>query len=179
MQFFRQTSQKCPEQTKVSNIICIIIVIVTIHSFISRMKLENSSFKSHLLWVHLYQTNIEISFHFLSYFWVWVDCRPKSQQIFIRTSSNSINKKDRMWWICWEPVKCGRNLPIICLMKKMLKNIWKMFSPWRAIMLFTFFLGTTWTALQTKFHTSDPPSRFLQITSQIFDKIYETKNSLS
>ena len=54
---------------------------------------ENSSFKSHFLQVHLFQTKIfEMHFRFLFYIWVRVDCRPTSQQIYKRTSSNLIRK---------------------------------------------------------------------------------------
>ena len=54
---------------------------------------ENSSFKSHFLQVHLFQTKIfEMHFRFLFCIWVRVDCRPTSQQIYKRTSSNLIRK---------------------------------------------------------------------------------------
>ena len=51
-------------------------------------------FKSHFLWVHLFQTEIfEMYFHFLLHIWVRVDCRPKSHQIYNRTRSNSFRKE--------------------------------------------------------------------------------------
>ena len=54
---------------------------------------ENSIFKSHFLQVYLFQTKIfEMHFRFLLYIWVRVDCRPTSQQIYKRTSSNLIRK---------------------------------------------------------------------------------------
>ena len=54
---------------------------------------ENSIFKSHFLQVYLFQTKIfEMHFRFLLHIWVRVDCRPTSQQIYKRTSSNLIRK---------------------------------------------------------------------------------------
>ena len=39
------------------------------------------------------QKHLKCTFAFFLHFWVQVDCRPISQQIYKRTSSNSIRKK--------------------------------------------------------------------------------------
>ena len=42
----------------------------------------------------MFQTKIfEVPFHFLLHIWVQVDCRPISQQVYERTSRNSIREK--------------------------------------------------------------------------------------
>ena len=62
--------------------------------------------------------------------------------------------------------------------KRYLEDICSMKGPSEKNAILNFFSWHDLTALHTKFHTSQtPPSRFLQITLQICDKIYETKYS--
>ena len=103
---------------------------------------------SHFLQVNLFQTKIfEVHFHFLLHIWVQVDCRPINQQKCKRTSTNWIRKTTG----CDEYLEGQLNVaqaktsPNIRLMKKMVKNIWKIFAPWRAgptkKLFWTFYLG--------------------------------------
>ena len=63
--------------------------------------------------------------------------------------------------------------------KTYMENICSMKGWSNKNVILNFFSRCNLTALHTKFNTRQtPPSRFLQITSQIFDKIFETKYSL-
>ena len=138
---------------------------------------------SHFLSVHLVQTKIfEVHFHFRLHISVQVDCRPLSQQIFERTSSNSIRKRqDVMNILRTSWTWLIKTSPNICLMEKMENNIWRYLLHeglvWQKSN-FNFLSRPDLTVLHAKFQICQAPFRFfLQITSQIFDKIYETKYS--
>ena len=91
-------------------------------------------------------------FRFLLYIWVRVDCRPTSKN-FAKYLFDDTDGK--------------RYLEDICSMKGWFdKNA-----------IGTFFSARpSWSAHKISYFPN-PPSRFLQITLQIFDKIYETKYS--
>ena len=107
---------------------------LTVHYAVSSVgdcQQENSSFKSHFLQVHLFQTKVfEMHFRFLLYIWVRVDCRPTSQQIYKRTSSNLIRKGTG----CDEYVEDQLNVASKNFAKYLFddtdgKDIWKIFAP--------------------------------------------------
>ena len=76
-------AQACKFFTDSNNALC---------CFLCR-KLSIGKFKFHCQ-LHLFQTKrFEMHFRFLLYIWVGVDCRPRSQQICKRTSSNLIRKR--------------------------------------------------------------------------------------
>ena len=132
----------------------------------------------------MFQTKIfEMHFRFLFCIWVRVDCRPTSQQIYKRTSSNLIRKGTG----CDEYVEDQLNVASKNFAKylfddtdgkRYLEDICSMKGWSGKDAILNFFSRHDLTALHTKFHTSQtPPSPFLQITLQICDKIYETKYS--
>ena len=77
---------------------------------------------------NLFQTTIfEMHFRFLLHIWVRVDGRPISQQIYNRTSSNSIRKETGCNKYVEDQLNVARkNLRLI---KKMVTNVWKILAP--------------------------------------------------
>jgi len=128
----------------------------------------------------LCQTKIfEMHFRFLLHFWVRVFCRPISQEIYTKTSSNSIRKRTGYNEYVEDQLNMARknlaNYPFDEKdSNKYLKDICSMngWSDKNAIL--SFFSRHNLTALHTKFHICQTTrSRFLQITSQKFDKLRE------
>ena len=106
-------------------------------------------------------------FRFLFYIWVRVDCRPTSQQIYKRTSSNLIRKGTG----CDEYVEDQLNVASKNFAKylfddtdgkRYLEDICSMKGWSEKNAILNFFSRHDLTALHTKFHTSQtPPFMFL------------------
>ena len=83
----------------------------------------------------------------------------------------------------WRYVEDQLNVtsPNISLIKKLVTNVWKIFAAWKAglikMLFWTFFSAWPYCPTHQISYLSDPVLVFLQITPQIFDKIYETKYS--
>ena len=115
-----------------------------------------------------------MQFHFLLHIWVWDDCRSISQQIYKRTISNLI-RKNWMWWICWGPV-ASKNLANICLMKKLVKNIWEIFAPWtdkNGIVNFFFSARPTCTTHQISYLSDSTLTFFANNFANIWQDIWK------
>ena len=122
-------------------------------------------------------------FRFLLYISVRVDCRPLSQQIYTRTSSNSIRKETGCNKYVEDQLNVARKNLAKCPFdekdgNKYFEDICSLngWSDKNAVL--SFFSRHNMTALHAKFHICQTlRSSFLQIILQIFDKLCEIKYS--